>query len=303
MKASVVVTSWNTRAWLARCLAAATRAADAVGGEVIVVDNGSSDGSAEMAARRFPRARLLRNADNLGFAAATNQGARIARGEHLVLLNSDALLEPDALARLVAHLDAHADYAAAVPRLVGEDGATQEAMMRLPRARTALAHGTPMERLRPVGRELRRYFARDFDYASDGDVEQPPAACFAIRRAAWEALGGFDESLFLFFNDVDLCARLAARGERVRYLADARVVHGGGVSTARFERFVPQWQGDRLRYHRKHFGPAGAALVKLAVSWTFADWWARTAWAGLRGRAHDALAPTTRDYARFLFHA
>lgn len=303
MNVSVVVTSWNTRAWLARCLAAATRAVDAVGGELIVVDNGSSDGSAEMTARRFPRARLLRNADNLGFAAASNQGARMARGDILVLLNSDALLEPDALQRMVAHLDAHGDDAAVVPRLIGEDGATQEAMMRLPRLRTAFAHGTPMERLRPDGRELRRYFARDFDYEADGYAEQPPAACFAVRRSAWRELGGFDESLFLFFNDVDLCARMKRRDMRIRYLADARVVHGGGVSTARFERFVPQWQGDRLRYDRKHFGPLGAAAVKLAVSWTFADWWARSATSKLRGRAHDALAPTTRDYARFLFHA
>ncbi|MCA8980534.1 MAG: glycosyltransferase family 2 protein [Planctomycetes bacterium] len=301
MKLSVVITSWNTRALLRRCLDSVAAATDGLDAEVIVVDNGSADGSAELVAMRYPSVVLLRNAENLGYAIATNQGARAARGEYLLLLNSDTELDRSALDALIGWLDQRGDYAGAAPRLLESDGSVQRACMRFPRRRTAFAFGTPLERARPRSRELDRYYARDFDYERDGDVEQPPAACLLLRRSAWDELGGMDESLWLFFNDVDLCARLAEGGGRLRFIASATVRHVGGASTARFTDFVPQWQGDRLRYYRKYFGAAGVACVKLAVTWTYLDWALRTAWASLRGKPADSLAPTSRAFASFLF--
>jgi len=301
VKLSVVITSWNTRELLRSCLDSVAVAIESLDAEVIVVDNGSDDGSAELVASRYPSVQLLRNADNRGYAIATNQGAALCCGEYLLLLNSDTELGADALTQLVGWLDAHPGHAGVAPRLIETDGSTQEACMRLPRRRTAFAFGTPLERLRPDSRELQRYFARDFDYDRDGEVEQPPAACLLLRRSTWVELGGMDESLWLFFNDVDLCARMARRGDRLSFLSSAAVCHVGGASTARYADFVPQWQGDRLRYYRKHFGATGAACVKLAVTWTFLDWSARTAWSQLRGKPADPLAPTSRAFASFLF--
>lgn len=300
MKLSIVITSWNTRELLRRCLDSVAAATREIESEVIVVDNGSNDGSAELVAMRFPDVILLRNADNLGFAIATNQGAALASAEYLLLLNSDTEVDRSALDQLVGFLESRSDYDGAAPRLLEPGGAVQRANMRFPRLRTAFAFGTPLERLRPNSRELTRYFARDFDYDRDGDVEQPPAACLLLRRAAWDELGGMDESLWLFFNDVDFCARLAQRGGRLRYLASAEVRHVGGASTASFTDFVPQWQGDRLRYYRKHHGPSGVVCVKLAVTWTFLDWAVRTSWSAVRGEPADSLAPTSRAFASFL---
>jgi GT2 family glycosyltransferase len=300
VKLSVVIVNWNTRELLRRCLDAVAVASGALESEVIVVDNGSVDGSAELVAMRYPSVQLLRNADNRGYAIATNQGAALARGEYLLLLNSDTEPQAGAFDALVRFLDERADYVGAAPRLVEADGTVQRACMRFPRRRTVFAFGTPLERLRPDSRELRRYFALDFDYESDGDVEQPPAACLLVRRSVWEDLRGMDESLWLFFNDVDLCARIAARGDRLRYIASAVVQHVGGASTSRFADFVPQWQADRLRYYRKHFGPLGALCAKTAVTWTFFDWGVRTIWSQWRGKPADDLGPTSRAFAGFL---
>lgn len=301
MKLSIVITSWNTRELLDRCLSAVLAATRSIDCEVIVVENGSSDGSAEFVAKRYASVHLMRNGENRGFAIATNQGAAQAKGELLLLLNSDTEVESGALTTLIEFLDAHPDYVGAAPRLVESDGSTQRACMSFPNLRTAFAFGTPLQRWRPDASELRRYFARDFDYESDGDVAQPPAACLMLRRSVWESMGGMDERLWLFFNDVDLCARLATDGSRLRYLPRARVKHIGGASTASFVDFVPQWQADRLRYYRKHFGLRGVLCVKSAVTWTYLDWCVRTLWTRLRGKPADSMASTSRAFASFLF--
>jgi len=303
MKLSIVITSWNTRELLARCLSSVERATAGIESEIIVFDNGSDDGSAELVARRFPRVDLVRNSANRGYAIATNQGAARARGEFLLLLGSDTEPDESALCKLTRFLEESTGHAGVAPRLVGSDGATQHACMRFPRLRTAFAFGTPLERWTPESPELRRYFVRDFDHDHDADVEQPPASCLLLRRSIWEQLGGFDEALWLFFNDVDFCKRLAQAGNKLRFLAGVTVKHVGGASTARFENFVPRWQSDRLRYYRKHHGALGVVCVKLAVTWAFTDWWVRTAWTRVRGQTAEPLTPTSRAFASFLFCA
>ena len=116
--------------------------------------------------------------------------------------------------------------------------------------RTPLFFATPLERWFPQSAELRRYFARDFDYGRAGDVLQPPAAALLLRRSAFESLGGLDEELPLYFGDVDLSRRLLAAGGRTRFLPEARVTHVGGASTrhfpARLERTDPTGQRANL---------------------------------------------------------
>jgi len=298
---SVVVPVWNELELVRECLASVERALSHLGGgELIVVDDGSSDGAPEMVAREFPAARLLRSETNHGFAHAANRGMATAGGELLLLLNSDTEIGEEDLERLVAFLDEHSDYAGVAPRLVGEEGVTQRACMAFPRFSTPLFFGTPLERWCPDSSELARYFLRDFDHEHDADVEQPPAACWLLRRAAWEGVGEFDERLELFFNDVDWCQRLKDRGGKLRFLASATVTHHGGASTRRRTDFVQRWQADRLRYQKKHHGPLAAPFVKACVVWTFVDWSGRNLGRRLRGRPTEALGPTTRALAEFL---
>lgn len=297
----VVVPSWNVRDLLRECLAslAASRGVEL---ETVVVDDASADGSAAMVAREFPRARLLELERNSGFAAACNRGLEGLDAPYALLLNADARVAPDAIAILAAFLERNPRHAAAAPRLSSPDGTTQRACMAFPRLATALWFATPLERWFPESRELARYFLHDFDHESERDVEQPPAACLLLRRAALESLGGaaFDERLRLYFNDVDLSLRLARGGWRTRFLPQARVVHHVGQSTRQVPERLLRWHLDRLSYYRKHHGRASGLVLKAAALWSFADFALRQ-WSGpLRGAAPEPVGPLARSLGGFL---
>lgn len=296
---SVIVPSWNTRELLRACLES-LKGSLPPSSEVIVVDNGSRDGSARMVHEQFPWVRLVRNARNTGFAHACNQGVELARGAYVLFLNSDAQVVGDAVRRLVAFLEENPKYGAVAPRLLDADGTTQRAHMRFPNLLTPLFFGTPLERWLPDSFELRRYFARDFDYERDGEVEQPPAACLLMRRKALKTTRPMDESMWLFFNDVDLCRRLWRRGWRIAYRADVAVVHLGGMSTRQYADFVPEWHRNRLAYYRKHHGRWSGWWVKLCVAWTFADHCVREFWRRAHGAVEEPLAPLWQDFELFL---
>ena len=296
---SVVIPSWNTLGLLRACLQH-LYTADLPETEVIVVDNGSADGSADMVAREFPRAQLVRNAENLGFARACNQGLRLARGRYALLLNSDTEVAPDAVERLLAFLKGNPAYGAAAPLLHSADRRVQPSLKRFPTLATALWFSTPLERWFPDNRELRRYFMRDVDQERSADVEQPPAACLLVRRTVLDAIGLFDEELWLFFNDVDLSKRMAAAGWKTRYVAEARVLHHEGASTKKFGRLLSEWQKNRLHYYRKHHGRLGGMWVKACVVLAFAGWLAEQLGRRLRGRGGDQMAETVRTFGTFL---
>ncbi|HYC78880.1 MAG TPA: glycosyltransferase family 2 protein, partial [Planctomycetota bacterium] len=263
---SVVVLSWNTKDDLRTCLDALRRGRGGLTVEVVCIDNASSDGSADMTAAEFPEVRLVRNAENVGYARGVNQGLRAARGYRICLLGSDTRVAPDALPKLCAFLDAHPEVGAVAPRLVNfDDGATQRACMRFPRLRTALWWDTPLQAWFPESRELRRYRYRDFDHESSRAVEQPPGTCLVLRRDVVDRLGPMDERLWLFFNDVDWSMRLDALGLKSWYLADAVVAHREGGSTRKFADFGAEWHRNRIALYRKHWGLAGAALTKAVL--------------------------------------
>lgn len=296
---SVVIPSWNTLELTRVCLRYLF-ASDRPVEEVIVVDNGSEDGSADMIADEFPTVRLVRNARNEGFARGCNQGIELATQELVLLLNTDTEMAPDALSRMVAWLDANADYGAVAPRLVHAEGGTQATCMRFPGLLTPLYYDPPFRRWFPESRELRRYYLRDWDQESSRDVDQPPAAVLLVRRAILEELGAFDEDLWLFFNDVDLSKRMADGGWRTRYIAEATVVHHVGASTSRFGNFLPEWQRNRLHYYRKHFGRLAGIWVKACVGLSWFDHWWRNAWARWRGKPHEDTREISRAFREFL---
>ncbi len=300
---SVVVLSWNTQALTLACLRALAAETPRHAREVIVVDNGSHDGSATAIAAEFPQVRLLRNQQNLGYAAGNNQGAAVARGTFVCLLNSDTEVREGALDRCVDWLVEHADYGAVAPRLSNTDGSVQRACMRFPGIAVALCFDTVFGKVWPGSRVEARYMMRDFDHLTSRDVDQPPGACFVVRRDEYAAGGGLDPELFLFFNDVDLCRRLWNAGRRIRYLAEAEVVHHGGASTKAFSQFVVVWHRNRLAYYRKHHGRAGYRFVRAMVRWRGVEEWfrlgrrhrdpveRRAARAHLRSAIREILAP------------
>lgn len=300
MKLSIVIPSWNTRELLRACLASLRRAAKPGACEVIVVDNASADGSADMVASDFPEVVLQRNAANEGFARGCNQGIRAARGEHVLLLNADTEVGEDALVRMVAFLDANPEYGAVAPRLVNPDGSTQRSCMRFPNLWTPLFFATPLERWLPESRELVRYFMRDWDHEDERDIDQPPAACLLLRKRVLDEVGPFDEELWLFYNDVDLSRRIADAGWRTRFLRDATVLHHVGASTSQFGRFLAEWHKNRLAYFRKHHGRLAGVWVKACVAFAMADYALRNLWRRVRGRQAEPVGPVMKVFAGFL---
>jgi len=262
---SVVVLSWNTRDLVRDCLEALGEDGFPGSREVVLVDQASSDGTAEMVKESFPRVRLVQAGENLGYARGNNLGAKKARGRWLCLLGSDTRVRTGALEGLTAFLEGNPEYGAAAPKLVGRGGEVQKACMNFPGIFTALTFDNVFSRF-PPGKWIQdRYYMRGFDHLSPRDVDQPPGTCLVLSREEYLAMGGMDPSLFLFFNDVDLCKRLRLAGRKIRYIPSSVVVHEGGASTSRYGRMAVQWQLDRLAFYRKWFGRWTGPLLKLLV--------------------------------------
>jgi GT2 family glycosyltransferase len=294
---SVVMVSWNTAQRLSHAIDAVRSAAEGLDVEIIVVDNGSTDGTRTLLAEKFPDVLTVQHEENLGFARGCNAGARLATGRALLFLNSDCEVAPGALGRMLAALDAAPALGAVLPRLTNPDGTLQPSVHdRLPTPWSLLGEACFLGSLRyaiyrhpEVGEWLRP--GTRARHARTRDVAWGGAACLLVRREAWVAVGGFDERFFMYCEDVDFCARLTEAGWRIRFVAEASAVHYWGASAAHRPRaaLIAPWL-SRLRYHAKHapgWGPTVAYPVlalDLAVR--------RTVFGGL------ALLPARRAWGR-----
>ena len=247
---AIVIVSYNARADLERCLESLHAHPPILAHEVIVVDNRSSDGSAE-AADRWPLVRVIEAGSNVGFAAACNIGIRASSSPYLLLLNGDTVVTPGAIDTLTEILRAHPEAAVIGPRLVDADG------------RAELSFGPMMSPLNEL-RQRRLVRGRDRrDPAAERRIEamtrheQWPdwvsGACLLVGRADAEAVGLLDERYFMYTEDVDFCAAIRARGRRILFTPDVEIVHLRGRSVA----FAPPaaraaYERSHLAFYRKH---------------------------------------------------
>jgi GT2 family glycosyltransferase len=260
---SVIIVNWNTRELLARALAAVAVSAAELPHKVIVVDNGSTDGSQAMVGTRFPGVQLIANDRNVGFAAANNQGLVVARGQAALLLNSDAAPEPAAIPALWEALLARPRAAVIGPRLLNADGTTQGSRHRFPTLATLLIESTPVERWRPNSVVVHRFHVAD----QSDHVAQPcdwlMGACLLVRRAAIAAAGPLDPRFFFYAEEVEWQWRLRRAGWEVWYEPAARVLHDGGQSS---QRDLPArhiaFQAGRVLLTRCLYGHLAAELVR-----------------------------------------
>lgn len=268
---SVIVVSFNTRDLLRECLTAlreeCTRLPEGLTAEILVVDNASRDGSADMVAAEFSGpgtpVRLIRSDVNLGFGVANNRAIEAAEGRYLVLLNSDAFFHSGALARAIDHMEIDPSAGVGGARLVGRDGAWQPAARMFPSilrdafVLTGLAARYPHSRLFSAAE---RTWA---DPAVPAEVDWVTGAFMILRRAALEKTGLFDPAFFLYCEEVDLCRRVKNAGFCVRYWPDIVVTHLHGESSRQVgeqvfsenESQVVLWRmRSMLLYYRKHHG-------------------------------------------------
>ena len=252
---STSVVSYRTPALLRRCLEALEAERSSVDLEVTVVDNASGDGSADMVADRFPWVRIIRNGQNRGFGAAHNQALRHASSRYLLVLNSDTVPSPGALRLLIDFLDSNPRVAVAGPKLRYPDGTVQPSRRRFPTVATLFVESTQIQRFLPRNPVLRRYYLADRSDDEPQDVDWLVGACLCVRAAAAAEVGLFDESFFMYSEELDWCRRFHAAGWGVAYVPSAEVVHLEGASSrldlvARDRTF----QASKLRYAAKWHG-------------------------------------------------
>jgi hypothetical protein len=222
---SVVVVSYNTKDLLVQCLKALSEALTSIQHEVIVVDNGSADGSADAVEKGFPRLRLIRNRDNSGFARACNQGLRTANGKYLLLLNPDAIISQEALSGMIHFMEKTPNAGAAGVQLVREDGSLQNSFDNIPDLGTELLNKSLLKRLLP-----NRYPGKHLKFTGPVEVESLIGACMMVPREVIDTAGFLDEGYFFFLEETDWCLRMTRKGWKIYFLPDLRVVHLQGQS-------------------------------------------------------------------------
>lgn len=262
---SIVIPSWNTKELTRACLASILKHQSDLPIEVIVVDNGSQDGSPEMIASEFPEVVLIRNRNNEYYSRANNQGAAVANGKYLCLLNSDTVINEGSLSVLVAFLESHPDYGAAAPRLDNPDGSVQPICRRFPTLLDIANDHFDLSWLPFARRHQERSAMLDFDHVSDRDVEQPPGTCIVMATSTFRQIGGFNEELPLFYSDVELCRAVWALGKRIRFLSNARIFHVGSASVTRHPLWRNEFVRDQVRYMLITRGRPAAIAAKFIV--------------------------------------
>ncbi|MBI3956660.1 MAG: glycosyltransferase family 2 protein [Candidatus Kerfeldbacteria bacterium] len=250
---TVIIVNWNVRELLRSCLTS-VMAQHNVNAEVIVVDNASHDGSVAMVRQEFPSIQVIANDRNLGFATANNQGIRQAHGRCLLLLNPDTDVPDGALAKTIRYFDEHPDVGIVGARLTNSDGSLQRSVRRDPTFAALALVLCKFQAFFPNLGPLRRYWYADFDYTQEQDVSQVMGAFFAINGEVPKKVGLLDEAFFLWFEEVDYCARVRRAGFRVRYVPTISITHRGGESFRQLFNLRQQiiFNASLLTYVKKH---------------------------------------------------
>ena len=246
---SIVIVNWNTRDLLRSCLASIYKFPPSRAFEMIVVDNASSDGSAEMVGEEFPHVRLIRSPINTGFAKGNNLGIEAATGSYCLILNPDTEVKRETLDAACDVLDQNALVAGVGARQIGVDGKVQNSVRGFPTAANLLRSFLPGV----LGSDA--YWQRGFDYSRRQPCPQPMATFTLFRTEFLRRLGGFDEAFPIFFNDVDLCRRVWDSGAEIWYCPEVEILHHGGEGTRQVRKAMI-WESSRslIRYLKKHHG-------------------------------------------------
>jgi GT2 family glycosyltransferase len=252
---TIVLVCWNNRAYLGPCLDSIDDARTRHSFEIVVVDNGSTDGSQALLRDRFPEVRVIQNDTNVGLGQASNQGIQQTNSRYVLLLNNDTLVKPGAFDALADFLDSHAKAGAVGGRVLNEDGTVQSCYNDFPTLAEEFLIATR------IGERIR------LGYPAHVDVDEPrrvgwiSSACVMLRRAALDEVGMLDESYFIYGDEADLQYRLFKAGWATYYIPTTTIVHFGGRSMNRWSRRKMVNRG-KIMFFRKNYGFVRTAALR-----------------------------------------
>lgn len=259
MKLSIVIICWNDLKVIRECLRSIYGGTHFADFEVIVSDNGSTDGSIEFIRKEYPSARILENRANLGFAKGNNAGIHASRGEYILILNPDTIIHDGSLDKFVDFAQSHPEAGAFGCRVLNYDGTYQVSARLFPTPWRYWIKALYLRRLAKYSRIFTYEEYPRWQGETERAVDWQSGCCVMFRGDLLRRLGGFDEQFFYHFEEVDLCRRVWNAGFPILFTPAAVITHLGGQSVSRFPvRFELEKHRSRYRYFYKHFGPKGA---------------------------------------------
>jgi len=250
---SVVIVNWNAGEYLPRCLASIYE--QDIDLEVILVDNASTDRSERKAKEMFPQIRLIQMGENRGYSAGCNAGIKEAKGEFILILNPDTVVLPGAFAKLLKFARENPRAGIIGPQMIGFDGKVQMSCRRFPSYETGLFRGTFLERLMPRSRTLSRYLLSSWDHSTPREVDWVSGAAMFLRREFLKEGGLFDETFYMYCEDIDMGMRAREFGWKVMYCPYAKIMHRiGGSSDKRVIPMLVKFHLSHYLFFRKHWG-------------------------------------------------
>lgn len=269
---SISIVHYETDELLRRCLQALAASSGIDSYEVFVTDNGSRGFSSQAYAGLLPNLEIIRNPENLGFAAGSNQGLRMARGRYLLLLNPDTLVERDAISRVVEYMDEHSDVGCATARLVLPDGRLDQACRRsFPTPAVAFYRMTLLSRLFPRSHRFGRYNLTFLPEDVDSEIDAPCGAFMMVRSTTAAEVGLLDEGYFMYGEDLDWAFRIKAAGWRIMYLPSAVVGHVKRAASSQNRPSTIRWFYASMRrfyatHYERHYPRPVNGLIYFAIT-------------------------------------
>ncbi len=263
MKLSVIIVNYNVEHFLEQCLISVKNAMKGIDGEVFVVDNNSIDGSVKMVREKFPEVKLIANKENVGFSRANNQAIKQAKGEYVLLLNPDTVVEDDTFKKVVEFMDKTPDAGALGVKMVdGAGNFLPESKRGLPTPEAAFYKMFGISKLFPKSKRFSKYHLGYLDENEIHEVEILAGAFMLIRKKVLDEIGLLDESFFMYGEDIDLSYRIIKAGYKNYYFPKTRIIHYKGESTKKSSvNYVIVFYKAMVIFAKKHFTQKNAKLL------------------------------------------
>ncbi len=268
MKLSIVIVNYNVEYFLEQCLLSVRNALKGIEGEVFVVDNNSLDGSTAMVRRKFPEVKLIENKVNTGFSRANNQAIKKAKGEYILLLNPDTVVEDDTFTKVIRFMDEHPEAGGLGVKMVdGSGNFLPESKRGLPTPATAFYKMFGLSKLFPRSKVFAKYHLGYLDNDKIHEVDVLAGAFMLLRKSVLDKIGLLDESFFMYGEDIDLSYRITQAGYKNYYFPETRIIHYKGESTKKSSvNYVLVFYNAMVIFAKKHFTGKNARLLTLLIN-------------------------------------